>query len=101
MYEKQHADDQVEVMVIRIGDLGIVGLPGEVFCEFGKEIKDKSPAKHTIVIELANDAIGYLPTADAFEQGGYETTPGATRYEKDAGQRLVTSALGQLNKLFI
>lgn len=100
MYEKQHTDDQVEVMAIRIADLAIVGLPGEVFCEFGKEIRNKSPAKHTIVIELANDAIGYLPTPEAFDQGGYEITPGATRYQKDAGQRLTSSALRQLDSLF-
>src|ERR1035441_8571712 len=26
---------------------------------------------------LANDAAGYLPTPEAYEQGGYEATPGA------------------------
>jgi neutral ceramidase len=101
MYRLQNQDDRVEVMVVRVGDVGIVGLPGEVFCEFGVEIKTKSPAPHTLVFELANDAIGYLPTPEAFTQGGgYEVTPGVTRYEKDAGQRLAASALRQLKKLF-
>ena len=100
MYKKQAADDAVEVMVVRIGDMGIVGLPGEVFCELGMEIKKLSPAKHTIVIELANDGIGYLPTREAFDQGGYEPTTGSTNYEQGAGEALVASALTQLNKLF-
>jgi neutral ceramidase len=100
MYEKQNIDYQAEVMVVRIGDVGIIGMPGETFSAFGMDIKKRSPARHTIVIELANDAIGYIPTAESFEQGGYESTPGATMYAKGAGEKLVASALNQLEKLF-
>jgi len=100
MYEKQHEDDLPEVMVIRLGDAAVVGLPGEIFNEYGLEIKRKSPARHTLVVELANDAIGYIPTREAFGQGGYEPTPGATFYTGDAGSRLAASALRQLDALF-
>lgn len=100
MYEQQHEDDEAEVMVMRIGDVGIVGLPGEVFCELGLALRKRSPARHTLVIELANDAIGYLPTREAFAQGGYEVSPGATRYEPGAGELLVDSAVRQLDRLF-
>ena len=100
MREQQSAGDAAEVMVMRIGDVGIVGLPGEVFCELGLELKKRSPARHTLVIELANDAIGYLPTREAFAQGGYEVSPGVTRYEPGAGQLLIDSAVRQLNRLF-
>jgi len=100
MHEMQHDDDFVEVMVIRLGDAAIVGLPGEIFCEYGMEIKRRSPARHTFVVELANDAIGYIPTREAFAQGGYEPTPGATFYTEDAGERLKASALRQLHTLF-
>ncbi|MDP6780092.1 MAG: neutral/alkaline non-lysosomal ceramidase N-terminal domain-containing protein [Candidatus Latescibacteria bacterium] len=100
MYERQDEDDVAEVMAIRVGSLGVVGLPGEVFTEFGRRIKAESPAEHTMVIELANDAIGYLPTLEAFDQGGYEVTPGATLCERDAGERLTEAALEQLGALF-
>ena len=60
MYEKQEALDNVSVMAVRIGDLAIVGLPGEIFCEFGMEIKKRSPAKHTIVIEWVLNVLGVL-----------------------------------------
>ena len=85
---------------MRIGGLAVVALPGECFTEFGLSIKEESPAAHTIVIELSNDAIGYLPTAEAFDQGGYEVTPGATKYHCGAGETVLQSALSQLNKLF-
>ncbi len=101
MYLQQGVDDFVEVCALRIGDLGIVMLPGEMFCEFGLQIKRESPAKHTVVIELANDAIGYLPTRAAFAEGGYEPTPGTTLYEQGAGEALAASALRQLHELFI
>ena len=73
--------------------VGIVGLPGEMFSEFGMEIKKRSPAKHTLVIELANDGIGYLPTSVSFEQGGYEPSTGSTMYVKGAGEKLVPHVL--------
>ena len=86
--------------MIRLGDAAIVGLPGEVFCEHGFAIKQQSPAKHTFVIELANDAVGYFPTKQAFGEGGYEITPGATNYQPGSGEKLVESAVKQLKALF-
>ena len=62
--------------------------------EFGLQIKAKSPAKATFVIELANGSIGYIPTAEALEQGAYEAS--SARFVPDAGQRLADAALGML-----
>jgi hypothetical protein len=100
MHAVQHATDRVEVMAIRVGEAAVVGLPGEVFCEFGLELKRRSPAAHTLVIELSNDAIGYLPTHESFAQGGYEVIVGSTLYAPGAGERLVEAAVGQLQRLF-
>ncbi len=100
MHERQQVDDQVEVMVMRLGDIGFVGLPGEVFCESGLAIRRASPAPHTLVVELANDAVGYLPPRRAFDQGGYEPTPGSTNYQPGSVERLVDSAIEQLKDLF-
>jgi neutral ceramidase len=63
----------VPVMGIRIGDLGIVGVPGEMFVEYGLQIKAQSPFARTMTIELANDFVGYCPTDVGLEEGGYET----------------------------
>ena len=58
---------------------------------------------------LANDSRGYFPTEISYTQGpegftpmitGYETTPGTSRYEIGAGEKLAASALNQLNKLY-
>ena len=110
MREQQNIIDSAEVMVIRIGDLAFVGLPGEIFNEFGIDIKSKSPCRNTIVSGNTNDKRSYFPTAVSFTQGpegftpyitGYETTPGSTRYEIGSGEKLAESAINQLKDIFI
>jgi hypothetical protein len=86
-----------EIQAIRLNDTAILGLPGEVFVEYQLEIRRKSPFKHTFVSELANDSIGYVPTADAYKEGGYE--PSTTVLERDAGTKLTQAAINLLKKL--
>ena len=45
MREQQQVPDKVEVMALRIGSVGIVALPGEMFAETGLAIKRSSPAR--------------------------------------------------------
>lgn len=63
----------VPLHVLRIGELGIVGLPGEVFTQIGLDIKQRSPFAQTMNIGLANDTVGYVATDQALEEGSYET----------------------------
>lgn len=109
MHEIQDQVDALEVMVVRIGDIAFVGLPGEMFCEFGLDIKFRSPFKNTLVMGLTNDDRNYFPTKISFTEGpkgftpmitGYETTPGSTNYEIGAGEKLANSSVSQLNRLF-
>ncbi|CAN5635032.1 neutral/alkaline non-lysosomal ceramidase N-terminal domain-containing protein [soil metagenome] len=90
-----------EVQVFRIGDVALVSLPGEPFAELGLTIKRRSPAHHTFVIGYANGWIGYLPTAEAWRQGGYEVGEGPwTRVGPEAGPLLVETALKLLATLW-
>ena len=63
----------VPVHALRVGDLGIVGLHGEVFTEIGLEIKARSPFAQTMNIGLANGSVGYVATDKALGEGSYET----------------------------
>jgi len=85
------------VQALRVGDLGMVGIPGELFVALGLEIKRRSPFKQTCVIELANDTVGYLPTQKSFEEGGYEVV--SSPYAPGAGEQLVEVAVGLLERL--
>ena len=61
------------LQALRIGDVGIVGLPGEIFVEIGLQIKERSPFAVTMPIELANGYLGYTCTDRSLIEGSYET----------------------------
>ncbi|MGP1507498.1 MAG: hypothetical protein ACTTJW_01275 [Sphaerochaeta sp.] len=50
----------------------LVALPGEIFIDSGHNITRKSPFSNTIVVGYSNGSVGYIPTSEAIEQGGYE-----------------------------
>ena len=97
---KEPATAGVVIQAIRIGDLAICTLPFEVLVEIGLELKDKSPAKDTFVVELANGGYGYLPTPRQHELGGYETWLGTSKVQEDASEILVKNLLEMLDALF-
>ena len=78
-------------------DFAIVGLPGEVFVELGLAIKAGSPFKTTLVIELTNSHIAYVPTREAFAEGSYETIN--SRLAPGGGEMMVESAIRLLKVL--
>jgi hypothetical protein len=84
-----------EVQALAIGDdLAIVGLPGEIFADLGLDLRARSPFPYTLVLGLANEAIGYVPSRHAYEEGGYEPT--SSRLQPGGGERLVAEALALL-----
>lgn len=78
-------------------DLAWVALPGEIFVELGLAIKKDSPFKHTIIAELANGSIGYVPTRRAYSEGNYE--PVSARCAEGSGEMIVEAALRLLRQL--
>ncbi|MCX7919390.1 MAG: neutral/alkaline non-lysosomal ceramidase N-terminal domain-containing protein [bacterium] len=61
----------LEIQVIKLGELILVGIGAEVFCEIGLNIKKEAGAP-TLIIGYANHVVGYIPTRKAFDEGGYE-----------------------------
>ena len=80
----------IEFRIIRIGPINIVTLPGEFFVEYGLRIKDLLGKGTTMIADLANGSCGYVPTLQAFEQGGYEPTLGHQSYlAEDTGEKVI------------
>ncbi len=86
-----------EIQGIRIGRLALVTNGSEYFCADGLHIKECSPFQPTWVVTLANDSLGYVPTAQACVSGGYE--PRGRRFSIDASQRIVEGSLTALKRL--
>ncbi len=88
------------LQVLRVGDVAIVGVPAELFTVLGTEIKRRSPFKNTVIAELSNDWIGYLPDRDAHTMGGYQVWTGFHSYaEPGTGERVVDAAVDMLREL--
>jgi hypothetical protein len=89
----------VEVQVIALGrDLARASLPGEIFVELGLAIKQDSPFTHTIIAELANGSIGYIPTRRAYTQGNYEVI--CARCATGFGELLADAVITLLKELY-
>jgi neutral ceramidase len=90
---------QIPLQFIRIGDVGIGGVPCEVFVETGLEFKERSPLKPGFIMEVANGYYGYLPTPEHHQLGGYETWLGTSRLEVGASEKILTALLEMANSL--
>ena len=90
---------KVPVSAARIGPFAIATNAGELFVEWGIEVKKRSPFPHTILSELTNEAVGYEPTRLAFEHEGYETLAGVNFIAVEGIQKLVDTAVELLEEL--
>jgi hypothetical protein len=85
---------RLPIRFVRINDAVIWAAPVELFCEIAMDIRQRSPFAHTYYFGYTNGWFGYLPTAKAFAEGGYEprTSPFSPQAEADL-TRTVTSFL--------
>lgn len=114
-HTRQRLDDRaplarpIELQALRIGEAGLVGLPGEVFVVHGFAIKQRSPFRQTLPIGLANDSVGYIPRAHDYTQGpgnyGYYAATLAPRildsypFAPNVGQVLIDGSIEALERL--
>jgi neutral ceramidase len=98
LQSRRGATIPLEVQVFRLSDeVAVVGLPGEVFVEHGLAIKKASPFPVTLVIELCQDDVAYVPTKKAFAEGSYETVN--SRIAPGGGEVMVETAITLLKDL--
>ena len=71
-----------EIQAFRIGDLCILGLPGEPFVEGQLALKLNSPASYLFPAHLTTHYVGYLPTREAYTRGGHEANEDVTYWAK-------------------
>jgi hypothetical protein len=94
------ASRKLILQAFRLGGLGIVAVPCEVFAQTGLKIKQSSPLKPCFTIQLANGYSGYLPPPEQFELGGYETWPAVSScLERQAEPKIRSELLTLLNRV--
>ena len=96
--DRQGEPWEVEVQVFTLGNsLAWVALPGEVFVQLGLDLKLDSPFEQTMIAELANGSIGYIPNVRAYPQGNYEVV--SARCAAGSGEKLVGVAVRLLKRI--
>ncbi len=103
-YEAQHAGTEgphkMELHVVRLGDVAIATNEFELFTDYGVQMKARSPAVQTFVIQLAAGSYGYLPTERAVRGGHYSAVIQSSRVGPDGGQELVERTVEVINELW-
>ncbi len=76
---------KIPITVLGLGKVAFFGLGGEPFTEYGYIAREACPDKFILTATCANGGEGYLPSTQAFEQGGYEvvTSNFTPNLEKD------------------
>src|SRR4051794_606168 len=82
---------QVRISALAIGPLLHVGVSGELFVALGQRVRAALGDDTTMVAALCDGTVGYLPSAEAFEIGGYE--PNASVLVAGQGERLAAAMI--------
>jgi neutral ceramidase len=87
---------RLPVRILRLSDTVIWAAPVELFCEISMDVRNRSPFARTLYVGYTNGWFGYLPTAQAFGEGGYEpqTSPFTAAAEGDITRQVVTFLQG-------
>lgn len=90
---------KMELHVIRLGDVAIATNPFELFTQYGIQIKARSPALQTFVVQLAGPG-SYLPTEVAVKGGGYSAIVASSVVGPEGGRVLVDRTVGLIDSLW-
>ena len=87
----------VPITVIGVGGVVFVGFGGEAFTSYGQIMRGLRPDKFVVSAVCANGYEGYLPTAEAFTQGGYEAC--SSHFMPTLEEEIVAAAKEMLGKI--
>jgi hypothetical protein len=89
-----HPVQPFEIQVFCIGNVAFVAYPGEMFVDYQLSLDQQSPFARTFALGYSNGCIGYVPTASAYSEGGYEVDQAFKYY----GTLMITSDCERLIK---
>lgn len=100
--ELQEKNDivETEIHILKLGSVAIATNPFELFLDYGNQIRARSHAEQTFLIQLANGEEGYLPTEKAENGGHYSAFISSGQCGHIGGDQLVRETLKNINELF-
>ena len=92
---RQQSQHQIDIPMLSLGDIRLLHMPGELFVEYQLAAKAMRPDLKVAMAAYGDYGPSYIGTAIAYEQGGYETSEGATNVSA-AVEPVLLDALRQL-----
>jgi len=87
----------INICVIRVGSIAFASTPYEMFNQSGKQLKERSPFDFTFMCAYTNGSNGYIPTKEAFPNGGYEVN--VCSFKPGTAEQVVDSLVELLESL--
>jgi len=100
-YKLERSDPSIttQIHAIRIGDMAIITNPFELYVDFGMQMKARSKAIQTFVVQLAGEGT-YVPTHRAVAGGTYGAIPQSNTIGPEGGRQLVNQSLSLIQALW-
>ncbi|MEI6236436.1 MAG: hypothetical protein WCT04_25550 [Planctomycetota bacterium] len=94
----EHPTYDVNLHTIVLGEVAIASNPFELYLDYGLQMKARSRAVQTFVVQLTDGYGGYLPTPRAVSGGGYSAIPESGQVGPEGGQVLVDRSVELINQ---
>lgn len=92
---RSKAGHQIDITCLSIGTTRMLHLPGELFVEYQLAAKAMRPDLHVMMAAYGNYGPGYIGTAAAYPEGGYETGPTSSNVAPEV-EKVLTNAMQSL-----
>ena len=97
-YYGSRTEISLDIQLVSVGDVCLIGVPGELVAELGQEMKWHSPFRKTFILYCSTAYAVYLCHGNALVSGGYEAR--SQWLTGMGGLTLVTAAVEGARKLY-
>jgi hypothetical protein len=85
----------IDLALLSLGKIRVLHMPGELFVEYQLAAKALRPDCHVAMAAYGDYGPGYIGTAAAYPEGGYETSPGASNVAPEV-EAVLLEGIGKL-----
>ena len=99
MLRLEHGPESFDMRLsgIALGNVALVGIPGQPFNATGCQIKELEGWDLIVPCSQTNGAEGYYPTQDAYDEGGYEAR--SSSFKAGTAERIIEEGLKILSDI--
>lgn len=87
----------INISIVRLGDIILVYIPGELFNSLGTRIKQAFNKNKILIICYSNGYIGYIPDAKAYSLEGYEVA--SSLLPVGCGEQITDEVIEMINNI--